>query len=104
MTTKVQETFDWDDAYAWVSEGYPMKPADKDNYFIVLAIVGGEYLTRFVDKNYGPGADIAKLRMPNHYLVLRPTGQSELMETLPEVCGGWVRATDAEITALSKTR
>ena len=78
--------------------GKPVRSA-LDRNIIVLAIIDGNALSRFVNTNYGTGDDEVNLPIPNQYLVLFPNERVGFSYSLPVTMAGWLLATEDEIRA-----
>lgn len=78
--------------------GKPVRSA-LDSNIIVLAIIDGNALSRFVNTNYGTGDDEVNLPIPNQYLVLFPNERVGFSYGMPVTTAGWTLATEDEIRA-----
>lgn len=98
-----QKPFDDETAIEYLRAGKAVRSA-LDKNIIVLAIIGGNALSRFVNANYGTGDDEVNLPIPNQYLCLFPTERVGFSYSLPVTMAGWVLATEDEInTALARS-
>ena len=98
-----QQPFDDDTAIEYLRAGKAVRPA-LDKNIIVLAIIGGNALSRFVNANYGTGDDEVNLPIPDQYLCLYPIARVGFLYSLPVTMTGWVLATEDEInTALARS-
>lgn len=98
-----QQPFDDDTAIEYLRAGKAVRPASDKN-IIVLAIIGGNALSRFVNANYGTGDDEVNLPIPDQYLCLYPIARVGFLYSLPVTMTGWVLATEDEInTALARS-
>lgn len=98
-----QKPFDNETAMEYLRNGKAVRSA-LDKNIIVLAIIGGNALSRFVNANYGTGEDEVNLPIPNQYLCLFPAERVGFSYSLPATMAGWVLATEDEInTALARS-
>lgn len=98
-----QKPFDAETAIEYLRAGKAVRSA-LDKNIIVLAIIDGNTLSRFVNANYGTGDDEVNLPIPNQYLALFPNERVGFSYSLPVTMAGWVLATEDEInTALARS-
>lgn len=91
----------FDDATAieYLRAGKAVRWASNTN-MVILAIIGGNSLSRFVNANYGTGDDEVNLPIADQYLVAYADSGVELSIYLPTSLGEWVRATEDEVRAV----
>jgi hypothetical protein len=70
-----------------------------DYPMIVLATIGGNALSRFVNTNYGTGDDEANLPIPDQYLTIYYGSGVGFSSSLPVAFGGWVLASEDDVRA-----
>ena len=71
---------------------------------VVLAIIGGNSLSRFVNANYGTGDDEVNLPIPDQYLTVYYGSGVGFSYALPVSFGGWVLASEDDVReALSRS-
>lgn len=71
---------------------------------VVLAIVGGNALSRFVNRNYGTGEDEVNLPIGDQYLIACSGSNVSLSCRLPNNLKGWVLASDADVRSVLSRR
>lgn len=91
-----QEPFDRDTAIEYLQAGKAVRRVNSMDV-VVLAVIGGNALSRFVNANYGTGDDEVNLPIPNQFLLSRPSGGVGFDSMLPSAFEGWVLASDDEV-------
>ena len=76
----------------------------KNRSVVVLAIVGGNALSRFVNRNYGTGEDEVNLPIGDQYLIACSGSNVSLSCHLPNNINGWVLASDADVRSVLSRR
>lgn len=66
---------------------------------VVLSIIGGNALSRFINRNYGTGEDEVNLPIPDQYLCVFPSGNVSFTYSMPFSSSGWVLASEDEVRA-----
>lgn len=66
---------------------------------VVLSIIGGNALSRFINRNYGTGEDEVNLLIPDQYLCVFPSGNVSFTYSMPFSSSGWVLASEDEVRA-----
>lgn len=91
-----QKPFDSVTAIAYLRAGKPVRLVmDKD--VVVLAIVGGNALSRFVNTNYGTGDDEVNLPIADQYLITYNGAGVGLYPGLPFLGYAWVLASEDDV-------
>lgn len=94
-----QKPFDRETAIEYLRAGKAVRWAGNTN-MVILAIIGGNSLSRFVNANYGTGDDEVNLPIADQYLVAYADSGVELSIYLPTSLGEWVLATEDEVRAV----
>lgn len=79
--------------------GKPVRWASNTN-MVVISIINGNALSRFINTNYGTGDDEVNLPIDNQYLVAYADSGVEFSTLLPTALHGWVLASDDEVRAV----
>lgn len=79
--------------------GKPVCWAGNTN-MVVISIINGNALSRFINTNYGTGDDEVNLPIDNQYLVAYADSGVEFSPSLPTALHGWVLASDGEVRAV----
>ena len=66
---------------------------------VVLSIIGGNALSRFINRNYGTGEDEVNLPITDQYLCVFPSGNVSFTYSMPFSSSGWVLASEDEVRA-----
>lgn len=66
---------------------------------VVLSIIGGNALSRFINRNYGTGEDEVNLPIQDQYLCVFPSGNVSFTYSMPFSSRGWVLASEDEVRA-----
>lgn len=91
-----QEPFDDETAIEYLRAGKPVRLVmDKD--VVVLAVVGGNSLSRFVNANYGTGDDDVNLPIYDQYLITYNGAGVGLYSVLPFTSPAWVLASEDDV-------
>ena len=96
MGKMTQGPFDRDTAIEYLQAGKAVRRVNSMDV-VVLAVIGGNALSRFVNANYGTGEDEVNLPIPNQFLLSRPSGGVGFDSMLPSAFEGWVLASDDEV-------
>nr|DAK17428.1 MAG TPA: hypothetical protein [Caudoviricetes sp.] len=96
MGKMTQGPFDRDTAIEYLQAGKAVRRVNSMDV-VVLAVIGGNALSRFVNANYGTGDDEVNLPIPNQFLLSRPSGGVGFDSMLPSAFEGWVLASDDEV-------
>lgn len=91
-----QKPFDGETAIEYLRAGKPVRLA-VDNSLVILAIIGGNALSRFVNANYGTGDDEVNLPITDQYLCVYPSGNISFAYSLPATFSGWLPATEDDV-------
>lgn len=91
-----QKPFDDETAIEYLRAGKAVRTAH-NHPLVVLAIVGGNSLSRFVNANYGTGDDEVNLPIPDQYLTVYYGSGVGFSYALPVVFGGWVLASEDDV-------
>lgn len=91
-----QKPFDDETAIEYLRNGKAVRTTGEHPLFI-LAIVGGNALSRFVNANYGTGEDEVNLPIPDQYLCIFPSGGVGFSYALPMSFTGWLPASDEDV-------
>ena len=94
-----KKPFDDTTAIEYLQAGKAVRWVGNTN-MVILAIVGGNALSRFINTNYGTGDDEVNLPIANQYLVAYADSGVELSVYLPTSLGEWVLATEDEVRAV----
>ena len=93
-----QKPFDDETAIEYLRNGKPVRLA-VDNSLVILAIIGGNALSRFINANYGTGEDEVNLPIYDQYLCVFPSGNISFTYSLPATFSGWLPASEADVRA-----
>lgn len=97
-----QKPFDDETAMEYLRNGKAVR-TNHSHPLVVLAIIGGNALSRFVNANYGTGDDEVNLPIPDQYLTVYYGSDVGFSYTLPVSFGGWVLASEDDVReALSR--
>lgn len=91
-----QKPFDGDTAIEYLRAGKAVRLA-MDKGVVVLAIVGGNSLSRFVNANYGTGDDEVNLPIHDQYLITYNGAGVGLYSVLPFTSHAWVLASEDDV-------
>ena len=91
-----QKPFDRETAVEYLLAGKAVRRVH-DMDVVVLGIIGGNALSRFINTNYGTGDDEVNLPIPDQFLLSRPSGGVGFDSMLPSAFEGWVLASDDEV-------
>lgn len=91
-----QVPFSGETAVEYLRAGKAVRRANSMDV-VVLAIIGGNAMSRFVNSNYGTGEDEVNLPIPNQFLLSRPYGGVGFDSMMPSAFSGWVLASDDEV-------
>ena len=91
-----QKPFADETAIEYLRAGKAVRTAHK-HPLVVLAIVGGNSLSRFVNANYGTGDDEVNLPIPDQYLTVYYDGGVGFLYSLPVAFGGWELASEDDV-------
>lgn len=91
-----QKPFDDETAIEYLRAGKAVRTAH-NHPLVVLAIVGGNSLSRFVNANYGTGDDEVNLPIPDQYLTVYYGSGVGFSYALPVAFGGWVLASEDDV-------
>lgn len=94
-----QKPFNDETAIEYLQAGNPVRWVSNTN-MVVLAVIGGNALSRFINTNYGTGEDEVNMPIANQYLVAYADSGVELSVYLPTSLGEWVLATEDEVRAV----
>lgn len=94
-----QKPFNDETAIEYLRAGKAVRWASNTN-MVILAIIGGNSLSRFVNANYGTGDDEVNLPIADQYLVAYANSGVELSVYLPTSLGEWVLASEDEVRAV----
>lgn len=94
-----QKPFDDETAIEYLRAGKAVRWASNTN-MVILSIIGGNSLSRFINANYGTGDDEVNLPIADQYLVAYADSGVELSIYLPTSLGEWVLATEDEVRAV----
>ena len=70
-----------------------------DKRVVVLASIGGNALSRFVNANYGTGEDEVNLPIADQYLCAFSAGYIGFTDRLPATFKGWLLASEDDVRA-----
>lgn len=91
-----QKPFNDETAIEYLRAGKPVRLAgDKD--VVVLAIIGGNALSRFVNTNYGTGDDEVNLPITDQYLITYNGAGIGFYPVLPFKGNAWVLASEDDV-------
>lgn len=88
-----------EEAIECLRAGKPVRWASDTN-MVVISIINGNALSRFINTNYGTGDDGVNLPIDNQYLVAYADSGVEFSPSLPTALHGWVLASDDEVRAV----
>ena len=91
-----QKPFDDETAIEYLLAGKAVRTAH-NHPLVVLAIIGGNSLSRFVNANYGTGDDEVNLPIPDQYLTVYYGSGVGFSYALPVAFGGWVLASEDDV-------
>ena len=91
-----QKPFDDETAIAYLRAGKAVRRVN-DMDVVVLAIIGGNGLSRFVSANYDTGDDEVNLPIPDQFLLSHPSMGVGFASMMPSAFEGWVLASDDEV-------
>lgn len=94
-----QKPFCDETAIEYLRAGKAVRWASNTN-MVILSIIGGNSLSRFINVNYGTGDDEVNLPIADQYLVAYADSGVELSIYLPTSLGEWVLATEDEVRAV----
>lgn len=103
MDKQNRKPFGMETAIEYLRAGKPVRPAH-DEHTVVLAIIGGNALSRFVNRNYGTGDDEVNLPIPDQYLITLPAYGAVFSYDLPLARDGWLPATEDEVRSVLSRR
>lgn len=91
-----QKPFDDETAIEYLRAGKAVRLAS-DKTFVVIALIGGNSLSRFINANYGTGDDEVNLPIADQFLVVYTTSGLGFVCSLPSAYGGWVLASEDDV-------
>lgn len=98
-----KKPFNGETAIEYLRAGRPVSLVN-DQDVVVLAIVGGNSLSRFVNANYGTGDDEVNLPIADQYLITYPRAGVGLYPVLPFMRQAWMFASeDAVRNAINRS-